>query len=59
MILRGSRSKVLSDEAARELAGLIDGATVHVVDDAGHTIQSSNPVGLAAAVTDFLGEIGF
>jgi len=58
-ILRGSRSKVLSDEAARELAGLIDGATVHVVADAGHTIQSSNPRGLAAAVKTFLAEQGY
>jgi esterase len=57
-ILRGSRSKVLTDEAARELAGLIDGARIHVVEDAGHTIQSSNPVGLAEAVTAFLDEIG-
>jgi pimeloyl-ACP methyl ester carboxylesterase len=58
-VLRGSRSKVLSDEAAAELAGVIPGATWRRIEDAGHTIQSSNPVGLAAAVTDFLGEIGF
>jgi pimeloyl-ACP methyl ester carboxylesterase len=55
-ILRGSRSKVLSDEAATELASLIPGATWHRIEDAGHTIQSSNPVGLAAAVTAFLAE---
>ena len=58
-ILRGSRSKVLSDDAAAELANLIDGATWIRVDDAGHTIQSSNPLGLAAAVTTFLGELGY
>ena len=57
-ILRGSRSKVLSDEAAAELAGLIPGATWRRVEDAGHTIQSSNPRGLAAAVTAFLAERG-
>lgn len=58
-ILRGSRSKVLSDEGAAELAGVIPGATWTRVDDAGHTIQSSNPVGLAAAVTAFLAELGY
>lgn len=58
-ILRGSRSKVLSDDSASELAGLIEGATWNRVDDAGHTIQSSNPLGLAAAVTAFLVELGY
>ena len=53
-ILRGSRSKVLSDAGAAELAGLIVGATWRRVEDAGHTIQSSNPRGLALAITDFL-----
>lgn len=57
-ILRGSRSKVLSDEAAAELAGLIPGATWHRVEDAGHTIQSSNPLALAAAVKAFLAGLG-
>jgi esterase len=53
-VLRGSRSKVLTDAAAAELATLIPGATWSIVDGAGHTIQSSNPRGLATAITDFL-----
>jgi esterase len=53
-ILRGARSKVFSDEAAAELAALIPGATWRIVEDAGHTIQSSNPRGLATAITDLL-----
>jgi esterase len=57
-ILRGSRSKVLSDEAAAELAGLIPGASWHRIEGAGHTIQSSNPLALAAAVEAFLAESG-
>ena len=57
-ILRGSRSKVLSDEAAAELAGLIDGATWARIEDAGHTIQSSRPKELADAITDFLAAQG-
>ena len=57
VILRGSRSKVLSREAAEELAGLIPGASWAQVSDAGHTIQSSNPVGLAEKITGFLSEL--
>jgi esterase len=57
-ILRGSRSRVLSDAAASELADLIDGASWSRVEDAGHTIQSSNPRGLTAAIVDFVAEQG-
>jgi len=53
-ILRGERSKVLTDEAAAAFAAEIDGATWRCIPDAGHTIQSSNPRGLADAVLDFL-----
>lgn len=53
-IIRGSRSRVLSDEDAAELAHLIPGATWSRVEDAGHTIQSSNPRGMATAISDFL-----
>jgi esterase len=53
-ILRGARSKVLSDESAAEFAGLITGATWRRIEGAGHTIQSSSPSGLATAVTEFL-----
>jgi esterase len=53
-ILRGERSKVLSDEAAAEFAGLIPGATWRRIEGAGHTIQSSNPRGLAMAIIEFL-----
>jgi esterase len=57
-ILRGARSKVLSDEAAAEFAGLITGATWRRIEGAGHTIQSSSPSGLATAVTEFLAGLG-
>jgi esterase len=43
-VLRGARSKVISPDAAAQLAGLIPGATWAQVPDAGHTIQSSNPI---------------
>ncbi|OBF60468.1 hypothetical protein A5753_20355 [Mycobacterium sp. 852002-51971_SCH5477799-a] len=57
IVLRGDRSRVVSDAAAGELADLIDGATWSRVTDAGHTIQSSNPRGLAEAITGFLASI--
>ena len=44
--------------APAEFAGLIAGATGSRVEDAGHTIQSSNPRGLASAVADFLDRTG-
>jgi pimeloyl-ACP methyl ester carboxylesterase len=57
-ILRGERSKVLSDEAAASFAAEIDGADWQRVPNAGHTIQSSNPRGLADAVLHFLERVG-
>lgn len=53
-ILRGSRSRVFSDQDAAELAGLIPGATWSRVVDAGHTIQSSNPRAMAADISEFV-----
>jgi esterase len=53
-VLRGERSKVIGIDAAAELAGLIPGATWAQVPNAGHTIQSSNPVGVAAEIVDLL-----
>ena len=54
LVLRGERSKVTSAAAATELAELIPGATWTTIANAGHTIQSSNPVGLAAQLASFL-----
>lgn len=56
LVLRGERSRVFSDAGAAELAGLIPGARWERVPGAGHNIQSSNPRGLAEAVTAFLAE---
>ncbi|MEV4379934.1 alpha/beta hydrolase [Streptosporangium sp. NPDC049644] len=54
LVLRGERSRVFGDEGAAELAALIPGARWERVPDAGHTIQTGNPRGLADAVTRFL-----
>jgi esterase len=54
LIVRGERSKVFSDTAAADLAEAMPNASWAVVRDAGHTIQSSNPLGLADLLSDFL-----
>ena len=56
-ILRGERSKVTSAAAAAELAELIPGASWTTIANAGHTIQSSNPVSLAAELASFLNQL--
>lgn len=56
LVLRGARSRIFSEEGATELAGLVPGGRWETVPDAGHTIQTGNPRGLAEAVTRFLHE---
>jgi pimeloyl-ACP methyl ester carboxylesterase len=56
LVLRGARSRVFSDRGAAELAGLVPHGRWLRVPNAGHTIQTSNPRGLADAVTRFLDE---
>lgn len=56
-LLRGERSKVLSDAAAAAFASDIPNATWRRIPDAGHTIQSSNPRGLADAVLELLDRV--
>jgi esterase len=57
-VLRGARSKVISRQAAAELAALIPNATWAEVPEAGHTIQSSNPIGLADEIVGLLNAVG-
>jgi len=56
LVLRGARSRIFSDDGAAELAGLVPGGRWETVPDAGHTIQTGNPRGLADTVTRFLRE---
>lgn len=54
-IVRGGRSRVLSDEkVARFAAGFPNGSWVKI-DDAGHNVQEDAPKALAIAFRDFLG----
>jgi esterase len=54
VVLRGARSRVLSDSGAAELAGLLPHGRWRRIPDAGHSIQTSNPRGLVGALTELL-----
>jgi esterase len=57
LVLRGARSRVLSDEQAQVLADRVPDGRWARVPDAGHTIQTSNPRGLADAVDGFIASL--
>lgn len=57
LVLRGSRSDVLSDEGANEVTNLLPKARLEVIDAAGHLAAGDNPHGTVALVSDFLREI--
>jgi pimeloyl-ACP methyl ester carboxylesterase len=54
LVLRGARSRVVTAAGAAALAAAIPQGAWREVPAAGHTIQSSNPRGLAAEVLTFL-----
>ena len=54
LLIRGGRSRVVSDEDAAELLRRQPGAQVEVIPDAGHSIQGDCPVRLADRIAGFL-----
>ena len=56
-ILRGARSAVLSAEAAAELADLVAGAAWIQIPNAGHHLQSSNPMAVVAEIEAMISEV--
>lgn len=54
LVLRGALSDVLLDDGAARLAAALPRGEWKRIPDAGHSIQSDNPKGLAEAVEDFL-----
>jgi len=54
LLVRGSASDVVSDDAARELAAVIAGSEHAVVDGAGHTVAGDRNDAFTSAVVDFL-----
>ncbi len=54
LIVRGGRSRVLTEEAAERFAGLFRDGDWMVVPDAGHNVQEDNPKVLAEAIRAFV-----
>jgi pimeloyl-ACP methyl ester carboxylesterase len=54
LLLRGSRSDVLTADDAERVVATIPDARLAVVDDAGHSIAVDQPAGFLAAITPFL-----
>jgi pimeloyl-ACP methyl ester carboxylesterase len=58
LVLRGSRSDVLTDESAKAFSESVPNGRWLRVENAGHTIQGDNPRALLDALDPFLEEIG-
>jgi esterase len=58
LVLRGSRSDVLTDESAKEFSESVPNGRWLRVENAGHTIQGDNPRALLDALDPFLAQIG-
>lgn len=54
LVVRGARSRVFSDDAARSCASLFPRGQWARVEDSGHNIQEANPAGFIAALQPFL-----
>ena len=54
LLLRGSRSDVLTAEDAERMVAAIPGARLEVVDDAGHSIAVDQPARFLGAIAPFL-----
>jgi pimeloyl-ACP methyl ester carboxylesterase len=57
LVLRGERSDVLSSQGAEEVAALIPGARLEVVERAGHLAAGDNPRSTVGRVVAFLSEV--
>jgi len=56
LLLRGSISKILSEEAADAMAKAMTDCTHEVIEGAGHSVQGDQPAAFAAAVDAYLSE---
>ena len=54
LLMRGETSKMLSPEAARDAAALVEDCELAVIPRAGHSVQGDNPQDFAAVLNDFL-----
>ena len=58
LVMRGSRSDVLSDENAEKFAASVPNGRWVKIEGAGHTIQGDSPRRLLDVLEPFMGEIG-
>lgn len=58
LVVRGGRSRILTDETAARFAGRFPNGRWLVVTDAGHNVQEDNPMGLIAALCDHIFDLG-
>ena len=58
LVVRGAQSDALSGRDAASFAASLPDGRWTTVDNAGHTVQGDNPLGLAEALARFLAEIG-
>lgn len=56
LLLRGSISKILSEENADAMAEAMDDCTHVVIEGAGHSVQGDQPAAMAAAIDAYLSE---
>jgi pimeloyl-ACP methyl ester carboxylesterase len=54
LVVRGARSRVFSDAAARECASLFPNGRWTRIEESGHNIQEANPAEFVAALKTFL-----
>jgi esterase len=57
LVVRGALSDVLLDDAAERFARSLPSARWTRIEGAGHTVQGDNPVGLIAALREFLAAV--
>ena len=53
LLVRGGRSRILTEQAAREFVAKCPAALLAIVDRAGHSVQEDNPIDLAAELQRF------
>lgn len=57
LIVRGGRSRILSDRAAREFADQCPGPSMVTIEGAGHSVQEDNPISLVRELKAFWGNL--
>ena len=56
LVLCGTDDRITPPELSEELAGLIPGARLEMIDDAGHLANAEQPTAFNAALDKFLAE---